>query len=174
MVERSDALLDQARKHGLEPADPHVHDLRIGTLHSLCDQLLAEFDADYMAAGTEVIDEIEARVRLSRVHRFALGYSGRPPGKVIDRLLAREELVALFRPPWDEGRWPANTFQRMSFIQALLSQHTETWIPRCAATNTPNGIEAWCPGITGDLIKLQERWETYLDEHSILDFATIQ
>jgi DNA helicase-2/ATP-dependent DNA helicase PcrA len=174
MVERSDALLDQARKRGLEPADPRVHDLRIGTLHSLCDQLLAEFDADYMAAGTEVIDETEARVRLSRVHRFALGYSGRPPGKVIDRLLAREELVALFRPPWDEGRWPANNFQRMSFLQALLAQHTETWIPRCAATNTPNGIEALSPGVTADLIKLQGRWETYLDEQSILDFATIQ
>lgn len=174
MVERSDALLAQARKRGLEPADPHVHDLRIGTLHSLCDQLLAEFDADYMAAGTEVIDEIEARVRLSRVHRFALGYSGRPPGKVIDRLLAREELVALFRPPWDEGHWPANNFQRMSFVQALLAQQTETWIPRCAATGTPNGLETLCAGTTADLIKLQQRWESYLDEQNILDFATIQ
>src|SRR5215469_11067925 len=28
VVERSDALLEQARKRGLEPADPHVHDLR--------------------------------------------------------------------------------------------------------------------------------------------------
>ena len=55
MVERSDSLLDQAKKRGLEPADPHVHDLRIGTLHSLCDALLAEFDADYMAAGTQVV-----------------------------------------------------------------------------------------------------------------------
>lgn len=174
IVERSDALLEQARKHGLEPADPHVHDLRIGTLHSICDTLLAEFDADYMAAGTEVIDETETRARLSRVHRWALGYSGRPPGKAIDRLLAREELVALFRPPWDEGRWPGNTFQRMSFVQALLAQHTETWIPRCAATHTPNGIEGLCPGSTEDLIKLQERWGTYLDQHSILDFATIQ
>jgi DNA helicase-2/ATP-dependent DNA helicase PcrA len=65
LVERSDALLEQARKRGFEPADPHVHDLRIGTLHSLCDELLAEFDAEYMAAGTEVIDETETRVRLS-------------------------------------------------------------------------------------------------------------
>jgi DNA helicase-2/ATP-dependent DNA helicase PcrA len=174
MVERSDDLLDQARKRGLDPADPHVHDLRIGTLHSLCDALLAEFDADYMGAGTEVVDETETRVRLTRVHRYALGYTGRAPGRVIDRLLGREELVALFRPPWDEGRWPGNTFQRMGFLQALLGQQTETWLPRCAATGTPNGIEAVQPGITNDLIMLQERWEQYLDEQSILDFATIQ
>jgi len=103
MVERSNALLDQAKRRGLEPADPHVHVLRIGTLHSLCDALLAEFDADYMAEGTEVVDETE-----TRVHRFALGYTVRPPGEVIDRLLAREELVALIRPPWDDGYWPGN------------------------------------------------------------------
>jgi len=60
IVERSDALLEQARKRGLEPADPHVHDLRIGTLHSLCDALLAEFDADYMSAGTEVTEVIQS------------------------------------------------------------------------------------------------------------------
>jgi DNA helicase-2/ATP-dependent DNA helicase PcrA len=174
MVERSDALLEQARKRGLDPADPHVHDLRIGTLHSLCDALLAEFDAEYMAAGTEVIDETETRIRLSRVHRWALGYNGRTPGRVVDRLLAREELVALFRPPWDDGYWPGNNLQRMGFLQAVLAQHTETWLPRCGPTSTPNGIEALCPGITADLIKLQERWEEHLDSQQILDFATIQ
>lgn len=174
MVERSDALLEQARKRGLDPADPHVHDLRIGTLHSLCDALLSEFDAEYMSAGTEVIDETETRVRLSRVHRFALGYTGRLPGRLVDRLLDREELVALFRPPWDDGDWPGNTLQRMAFVQAVLAQHTETWMPRCGPTGAANGIEALCPGITDDLVSLQERWEHYLDEQQILDFATIQ
>lgn len=174
MVERSDSLLDQARKRGLEPADPHVHDLRIGTLHSLCDALLAEFDAEYMSAGTEVVDETETRVRLTRVHRFALGFTGRPQGRVIDRLLAREELVALFRPPWDDWHWPGNTFQRMGFLQMVLGQQTETWLPRCGPSGTPNGIEALSAGVTDDLVQLQERWERYLDEQSILDFATIQ
>lgn len=174
MVERSDALLDHARKRGLDPADPHVHDLRIGTLHSLCDALLAEFDSDYMAAGTQVIDETEARVRLTRHHRF-LGYAGRLPGRVIDRLLDTPELVALFRAPWDDGRWPANTFDRVSFLQALLAQHTETWLPRCGPRGTPNGVEAMSRvGLTDDLIKLQERWEEYLDDHNVLDFATVQ
>lgn len=175
IVERSDALLEQARHRGLDVADPHVHDLRIGTLHSLCDALLAEFDVKYMELGTELIDETETRVRLSRVHRFVLGYSGgREPLKAIDRLLAGEKLVALFRPPWDKGAWPHNTFQRMSFVQALLAQQTETWIPRCGAAGTPNGLESSHPGVTEDLIKLQERWGSYLDEQSILDFATVQ
>jgi DNA helicase-2/ATP-dependent DNA helicase PcrA len=175
MVERSDALLEQARKRGLNPADPHVHDLRIGTLHSLCDALLAEFDAAYMAAGTQVIDETETRVRLTRVHRPVLGY--RPSGspRVIDRLLATEELVALFRAPWEDGRWPASTFDRVAFLQAVLGQHTETWTPRCGPTGTLNGVEAVSgPGVTADLVTLQQRWEAYLDEQNILDFATIQ
>ena len=176
VVERSDALLEQARKRGLEPADPHVHDLRIGTLHSLCDALLAEFDDAYMAAGTQVIDETETRVRMTRTHRWTLGFTGRQPGRTIDRLLTCEDLVALFRPPWDEGRWPGNTFQRISFLTALLGQHTETWLPRCGPSGQLNGVEvtAGRPGLTDDLITLQERWEDYLNEQDILDFATVQ
>jgi hypothetical protein len=104
-----------ARKRGLEPADPHVHDLRIGTLHSLCDALLAEFDDVYMAAGTQVIDETETRVRMARRHRWTLGFTGRQPGRTVDRLLESEELVALFRPPWNEGRWPAIPFSGSAF-----------------------------------------------------------
>jgi len=66
--------------------------------------------------------------------------------------------------------------ERVEFISALLSQQTETWIPRCRACGAPNGIEGIHPanGVTADLAKLQQRWEEYLDKHSILDFATIQ
>jgi len=167
IVDRSDALLEQARKHGMKPADPHVHDLRIGTLHSLCDALLAEFDDAYMAAGTQVVDEIETRVRMTRMHRWGLGFGGGSPARTVDRLLASEHLVALFRPPWDEGRWPGNTFQRISFLLALLDQQTETWLPRCGSSGQPNGIEtvAGPDGLTYDLITVQERWERYLVPH---------
>src|SRR5258708_35456463 len=41
LVERSDALLHLALAAGHDVADPHVHDLRVGTIHSLCDALLA-------------------------------------------------------------------------------------------------------------------------------------
>jgi len=176
VVERSDALLEQARKRGLEPTDPHVHDLRVGTLHSLCDELLAEFDDVYMASGTQVIDEMEARVRMTRTHRWTLGFVGNSPGRTVDRLLVSDHLVALFRPPWDEGRWPANTFDRISLLMSLLGQQTETWLPRCGPSGQVNGIESVVgpAGLTDDLITLQERWEGHLDEQDILDFATIQ
>ena len=53
IVERSDTLIAAARRHGVRVADPRVHDLRVGTIHSLCDALLAEFDHEYIAAGTQ-------------------------------------------------------------------------------------------------------------------------
>src|SRR5262249_19262725 len=52
VVERSDLLLERAHARGLAVDDPHVYDLRIGTIHSLCDSLLAEFDSAYMSSGT--------------------------------------------------------------------------------------------------------------------------
>src|SRR5947209_5535336 len=63
VVERCDQLLHFAKAAGYPAADPQVHNLRIGTIHSLCDGLLAEFDTDYMAAGTQLIDEPECVAR---------------------------------------------------------------------------------------------------------------
>jgi DNA helicase-2/ATP-dependent DNA helicase PcrA len=177
VVERSDALIERARQRGITLSDPHVHDLRIGTLHSLCDTLLAEFDPGYMAAGTEVIDEIETRVRLTRVHRYQLGFGGQGgTRRVVDRLLDTDALVALFRAPWDDGRWPASTFDRVGWLMSVLSQQAETWFPRCADPLRANGIETVhsIPGLTEDLAKLAGRWEEYLDGQNILDFTTIQ
>ena len=54
LVERSDALLHHAQRRGMVVRDPRVHDLRVGTIHSLCDALLAELDASYMEAGTQL------------------------------------------------------------------------------------------------------------------------
>jgi len=49
-------------------------------------------------------------------------------------------------------------------------------MPRCSQTGIPNGIEAVhnLQGLTDDLIKLQSRWEDYLQEQNVLDYATIQ
>src|SRR5262249_53293000 len=46
-VERVEALIAVARHRGIELADVRPHDLRIGTIHSLCDELLCEFDTNY-------------------------------------------------------------------------------------------------------------------------------
>jgi DNA helicase-2/ATP-dependent DNA helicase PcrA len=129
-----------------------------------------------MESGTQLIDEAEVTVRMARDYRFALGFNSFGPARLVNRLLANNSLVSLFWPPWSDGNWPANTMETVSFICALLAQHLETWIPRCGVANKPNGIEkiSGQKGLTGELVKLQGRWERYLDEHHILDFATIQ
>jgi DNA helicase-2/ATP-dependent DNA helicase PcrA len=109
VVERSDQLLVKAHGRGLALDDPQVHNLRIGTIHSLCDSLLAEFDDGYMAAGTELIDEPECVARVARSIRFALGYNtpGTGEPRVVNRLLSCRQLVALFRAPWEDNiQWP--------------------------------------------------------------------
>lgn len=178
VVERSDTFLRVAHARGIALADPHVYDLRIGTIHSLCDRLLAELDDEYVEAGTELIDEPEAAIRIARNYRFRLGFNDPPrPLRLINRLLTKQELVSLFRPPWeDAGRWPGRVMERVSFLSDVIAQHVEAWIPRCAESQKLNGIEKVhpLPGMTADLCKLQERWEQYLIDNNILDFTTVQ
>ena len=167
VVERSDAFLLQARKSGLSVDDPRVHDLRIGTLHSLCDSLLTEFDAEYLESGTTLIDEIEAHVRL-RLAKPALGHA---PFRMLDR----EAVKALFRPPWEDESWPRSVAQQTEFLDALLAQHTETWVPRCSGAHTPNGLDAIVgEPVTEDLEKIRTRWRGYCENKHVLDFASIQ
>jgi DNA helicase-2/ATP-dependent DNA helicase PcrA len=178
LVERADSVISQAKKRNIHTADPHIHDVPVGTLHSLCDRLMREFDAEYMAAGTQLLDEHEATVRLAREYRLTLGFetrSGRA-GRVINRLIECGPLTALFRAPWESDRWPSSNMDRVGYIRALLDQHTETWIPRCAATHTPNGVEHvhGVAGLTDDLVTVQTRWVEYLDRANVLDFATVQ
>lgn len=110
VVERSDLLLERAHARGLAVADPHVHDLRIGTIHSLCDSLLAEFDSAYMSSGAQLIDEIETHVHMTDAHRRTLPFLGAVDKQLTARILGCDELVSLFRPPWlDAGLatvWP--------------------------------------------------------------------
>lgn len=178
LVERSDALQKAGKDRGVTIGDPKVHDLRIGTIHSLCDSLLAEFDTTHMECGTQVVDDAEVTVRIVRDHRYSLGYSNPPNApRLLNRLLTTPDLTFLFRPTWDDSvNWPSSMMERAHCIVAILNQHTETWIPRCATSSRPNGIETTHGpvGLTADLVKLQQRWEEYLDKHNILDFATIQ
>lgn len=180
LVERCDALLAEARTLGIEVEDPHIHDVRIGTLHSLCDQLLREFDQKYMEAGTRLLDEHETTVRMARTYRFELGYETRPglAPKVVNELIDADALVALFRAPWDPPQWPSSNMDRVKYLRELLAQHTETWIPRCCEAGELNGAEVSgnIPGITDSLKKLHEKWGAYLDSPrvSALDFTTVQ
>lgn len=177
LVERCDLLLEEASRRGVPADDPHVHDVRVGTLHSLCDALLREFDGAYMESGTQLIDEHETLVRLAREYRWTLGYAsaGKAPqaGNII---CDTPEVAALFRPPWEGGNWPTTDMQRVELLRAALAQHTETWMPRCAADNARNGIEYVSPklGVTEALNHMYTKWVEYLHKHAVIDFATIQ
>jgi DNA helicase-2/ATP-dependent DNA helicase PcrA len=170
MVERSDDFLTEAANAGVAADDPHVHDLRIGTLHSLCDQLMTEFDDDHLEAGAQVIDEVETKLRLIQMRYWAFKDGSR---KVLDALLACEELTCLFTPPWQEN---TTRFKQNDLILSILNQHIETWIPRCAGSGTPNGIEVvhGITGLTDDLILVQERWADRLADKYSLDYALLQ
>jgi DNA helicase II / ATP-dependent DNA helicase PcrA len=172
LVDRSDALLMAARTEGVAIDDPRVHDLRIGTIHALCDQLLAEFDREHLEHGTQLIDEAEIRVRLLRDWGW-LFHDRKTHNQILKEVLAIPELDALFRAPWNERALFGMT--QVDFTLLLFNQHTETWIPRCGASGQPNGLEKFGhPGLTDELVRLQHRWEGYLDSHHILDFATLQ
>lgn len=179
LVERCDQLVALARDRHVAVEDPRVHDVRIGTIHSLCDALLAEFDDQYMAAGTQVIDEIETRVRMARDWNFA--FRSAPAARFgSDWVLQQtEELVTLFRPPWlaPDLRWPGNKMEQVALMSSLLAQQTETWLPRCAKSGTRNGVEVVhrnTEGITERLEKIRKRWEAYLDRNHLLDFVNVQ
>ena len=43
-----------AAELGEQLPDPHVHDLRIGTIHSLCDQIMTEFDDEHLPGATSL------------------------------------------------------------------------------------------------------------------------
>jgi DNA helicase-2/ATP-dependent DNA helicase PcrA len=174
LVERSDALLRFAHAAGLSTADPRIHDVRVGTIHSLCDSLLAEFDPGYMAQGLQLIDEFEVRVRVAREHRWLFGF--RTADTFGADLLAVQPLVALYRAPWEVATWPSSVPDKVDCLGRLVAHQTETWEPRCAPTGRLNGIETsnGIAGLTTSLVELQRRWEAYLDGNSILDFTTIQ
>jgi DNA helicase II / ATP-dependent DNA helicase PcrA len=172
MVDRSDGLLAVARAADVAVDDPRVHDLRIGTIHALCDQLLGEFDAEHLEQGTQLVDEAEIRVR--QLREWGWLFRDKERGEhILKNVLAVPELDALFRAPWNERALFG--MSQVDFTLLLLNQHTETWIPRCGSVGKPNGLESFGhPGLTDKLVWLQKRWEDYLDDNHVLDFATLQ
>lgn len=177
LVERCDLLLAEAKRRGVSVEDPRVHDVRVGTLHSLCDGLLREFDSDYMESGTQLIDEHETLARLAREYRWVLKYAGAGKEPEAANIVCdTPEVASLFRPPWEADRWPSNDMQRVNLLYQALAQHTETWMPRCASGNKRNGIEYVSPtlGVTDALKSMYRHWVEYLDKHSVIDFTTIQ
>jgi superfamily I DNA/RNA helicase len=169
MVERTDGLLEAALAKGIAVDDPQVHDLRIGTIHSLCDELLTEFDVEHMEEGKEVIDEVETRLRFLQCRPYAFRENGK---NLLNDLFDLPQLISLFRPPWSNYM---GGLDRVDLSLAVINQHIETWLPRCSESGTPNGIETATgpPGLTEMLTTIQEKWATQLEENFTMDFALL-
>jgi DNA helicase-2/ATP-dependent DNA helicase PcrA len=172
IVERSDAFLRAARENGTAVVDPRVHDLRIGTIHALCDELLNEFDDDHLAEGKEVIDDVQSRLRMLQCRPWA--FKNRSSGRQLLReVLAMDQVIALFKPPWLDH---LGTLNEVDLAITLINQHVETWIPRCAESKTPNGIEGTHgpAGLTDLLVSIQKCWSAQLENNHAMDFALLQ
>lgn len=172
-VERAEAIQAKCTEHGICVRDPQVHNLKIGTIHSLCEQILVEHDAEYREAGRIMMDQAEAYARMSR----GLTFLGRRNGAgTVDRLMGCEPLRALFTPPWEDNDRMLSGMRIVDTLTQMISQHVETWVPRCEASGRPNGVETvhGPSGLTGDLRTVTERWENQLREGSVVDFATMQ
>jgi len=171
ITERTDLLLTYAERDSFIIDDPRIHDLRIGTIHSLCDTLLAEFDDDHMENGVILLDDLQTQLHIRKANTTY----GLNKGKLVDRLLNSKALCSLLTPAWNKHIRTAN--DRVNFINKLLSMHVETWMPRChdsSGNHTPNGLQTLSPMITTDIIELQKRWEEYLVQTNVLDFCTLQ
>ncbi len=169
MVERTDDLLDAALAKGIAVDDPRVHDLRIGTIHSLCDELLTEFDVEHLEEGKEVIDEVETRLRFLQCRAYAFRENG---SNLLDDIFDLPQLISLFRPPWSNYM---GGLDRVDLSLAVINQHIETWLPRCSESGTPNGIETatGASGLTEKLTTIQEKWAQQLEENFTMDFALL-
>lgn len=169
MVERSDGLLSAAVAKGIALEDPRVHDLRIGTIHSLCDELLTEFDAEHLEEGKEVIDEVETRLRFLQCRHYAFKADGK---NLLDELFNLPQVISLFRPPW--STYMAG-LDRVDLLLAIINQHVETWLPRCMENETPNGIETAIgpAGLTENLTRIQKMWAAQLETNYTMDFALL-
>lgn len=172
-VERAEAIQTTCTAHNIPVRDPQVHNLRIGTIHSLCEQILVEHDAAYRDAGRSMIDQAEAYARMLRTLYFLGRHNN---SGAVDRLMGRLPLRALFTAPWEDNDRPLSSMRLVDVLMGMISQHVETWVPRCGATSTPNGVEVVhnLPGLTDDLITVAARWQEQLDKAEVVDFATIQ
>jgi DNA helicase-2/ATP-dependent DNA helicase PcrA len=172
-VERAEAIQAKCTQHGVSVRDPQVHNLKIGTIHSLCEQILVEHDSDYRDAGRSMIDQAESFARMSR----GLYQLGRRAGAgAVDRLIEMPSLKALFTPPWEDNDRMLGSMGVVNVLTDMIAQHVETWVPRCEAAGIPNGVETvhGPAGLTDDLAKVTARWEEELEKGGVVDFATMQ
>jgi len=169
LSQRAEAFVHCASKMGITVPDPKIHDVRIGTIHSLCDSLLSEFVDAYYQQDIRLLDELETELHLRKWWWQQVG-STQVRNLVGRTILGSPISRALIRPNnWTDAQ---------TSLGSALAHHTETWLPRCSAPpGKLNALEAHhgASGLTADLETLQQGWTTYLlDKPLALDFTQIQ
>ena len=187
IADRAEGIINAAKSKGITLKEPNIQLVRVGTIHSLCDELLTDYDSDYVEKGLQLIDENDARMRLmrysqavnNRIHRNRMealvGTSLRPDNK----------LLSLFRPPWKgiQGfeKWPTGSkysFERAGFLLDVIGMASETSLPRSIGVNgKENGLDFQTPSsekYTEYLEIIPDRWLTHLEANHSIDFTMIQ
>ena len=172
LSERAEAFVHCASKMGITVPDPKIHDVRIGTIHSLCDSLLSEFVDAYYQQDIRLLDELETELHLRKWWWQQVG------GTQVRSLVGR---TVLGSPVSRALLRPNNWTDSQTSLGSALAHHTETWLPRCSGIpgkpDQHNALESHhgARGLTADLKTLQQGWTTYLlDKPLALDFTQIQ
>lgn len=169
LADRVDSFVLIARERNIAATDPRIHNLKIGTLHSLCEQLLTELDPEFRAQGLTLMDDHEHRARMGFRGDFVTGRTG----GALSRLSQDQLLTGLFAPHWRAGNWPSNRFDRLAFAMDVYAHLTETYFPRCAAQGR-HGLSSDQNTLDQDCRDLHQSWHDHLQGKNVIDFAGIQ
>lgn len=181
IAQRSESMIAAGKAKGITVPDPKIHNLRIGTLHSLCDQLLTEFNDFYREQDFRIVEELEARLHMNRWWWQTSG-GKRNQVRARDLITNYPEIVDLRRPqqlpPQLRASWPAQMPDQLGLVTDLLGHHVETWWPRNEASPILNAAVpvARQKGLTDAIAELQSSWQNFLfdSKRNLIDFTIIQ
>ncbi|MDA8615561.1 ATP-dependent helicase [Candidatus Poseidoniales archaeon] len=187
LADRAEEIMNLARRKGFSVVEPNIQLVRVGTIHSLCDELLTDYDSDYVEKGLQLIDEKDARMRLMRYSQAVNNriHKNRMESLIGTSLRIDNKLLSLFRPPWKgiQGfeKWPTGTkysFDRAGFLLDVIGMASETSLPRSVGVSgKDNGLDFQTPSsenYTEVLEIIPDRWLQHLEANHSIDFTMIQ
>lgn len=187
LADRAEEIMNLARRKGFSVVEPNIQLVRVGTIHSLCDELLTDYDSDYVEKGLQLIDEKDARMRLMRYSQAVNNriHKNRMESLIGTSLRIDNKLLSLFRPPWKgiqyPNNWPTGTkysFDRAGFLLDVIGMASETSLPRSVGVSgKDNGLDFQTPSsenYTEVLEIIPDRWLQHLEANHSIDFTMIQ
>ena len=188
LADRAEGIINAAKKTGIILKEPNIQLVRVGTIHSLCDELLTDYDSDYVEKGLQLIDEKDARMRLMRYSAAVNNriHKNRMESLIGTSLRIDNKLLSLFRPPWKgiqgfNDRWPKGnkqSFERAGFLLGVIGMASETSLPRSVGVSgKDNGLDFQTPPsekYTTVLEIIPDRWMQHLEANHSIDFTSIQ